>query len=688
MAILEAVFADKAGQTPQEVERRRRMAQALMEAGSGGPAPSSSLELAGRLAMNLMGQYQAGKAEKQDASNRTAANKALIDAVYGGSSGSAPSFNSQAAATSPSASVSGPPSTTTGGKIDPSIRSGIVQTAKSLGVDPVDLATAISYETGGTFDPTKSGPTTKYGTHRGFIQFGEPQARQHGVNWDDPINSQLGENGAVASYLRAAGVKPGMGLLDIYSAINAGGVGRYGASDAAAGGAPGTVADKVNSQMAGHRAKALAFIGEPQQVASLDPSVGMPPRTATEAVTAMGAGGSAPGSLSDEVAAYQQTPEYAARFPGRAVAPSFPGKQADDMAVAALPQPRNVGALPVPPDAQPMPQGIPAEFSGSQQLANAQGGIVPALMGGTAASPEQIAQARALGAAQPQPQPQGQDNRALIATLLGNPYTAEAGQQLLMQEMQRRQEANDPMQAMKMEEQRLRLDAMRNPKPEYDIIQDKSTGEVIAVDRNNPTAGPQVVRQGGLPMEEAPTTRTIKQPDGSEVAVQWDKENRQWVPLQAPEGGNAVQAIPKLTEQQSKDLVYYQRGEAALKNLNDLEQALTSTADSLLSGVPVIGNKMVSNEFQQADQAGRNFLASILRKDTGAAVTANEMEEYGKIFLPRPGDSPETLAQKRQARTDALQAIRSGLGVAERVLQNKQKAAPVTIDGYTIEEVD
>jgi len=122
------------------------------------------------------------------------------------------------------------------------------------------LATAISYETAGTFDPTKRGPTTQWGQHRGLIQFGEPQARQHGVDWDDPIGSQLGPDGAVASYLRAAGVKPGMGLLDVYSAINAGAPGLYNRSDANNGGAPGTVADKVNNQMASHRLKAEALM--------------------------------------------------------------------------------------------------------------------------------------------------------------------------------------------------------------------------------------------------------------------------------------------------------------------------------------------------------------------------------------------------------------------------------------------
>lgn len=142
-----------------------------------------------------------------------------------------------------------------------SLVNGIVQSAAALGVNPVDLATAISYETAGTFDPTKRGPTTQWGQHRGLIQFGQPQAQKYGVNWDDPIGSQLGADGAVVKYLKDTGVRPGMGLLDIYSAINAGGVGRYGASDANNGGAPGTVRDKVEKQMADHRKKAMALLG-------------------------------------------------------------------------------------------------------------------------------------------------------------------------------------------------------------------------------------------------------------------------------------------------------------------------------------------------------------------------------------------------------------------------------------------
>lgn len=141
------------------------------------------------------------------------------------------------------------------------LRTGIIQTAQRLGMDPLDLATIISYETAGTFDPTKRGPTTQWGQHRGLIQFGEPQAQEYGVNWDDPLASQLGEGGAVEKYFKQAGYQPGMGLLDAYSAVNAGRVGLYNRSDANNGGAPGTVRDKVEGQMEGHRAKAMALLG-------------------------------------------------------------------------------------------------------------------------------------------------------------------------------------------------------------------------------------------------------------------------------------------------------------------------------------------------------------------------------------------------------------------------------------------
>jgi hypothetical protein len=134
----------------------------------------------------------------------------------------------------------------------------IVDISHRLGINPEDLATAISYETAGTFDPWKAGPVTQHGQHRGLIQWGETQAREYGVTKDSTVPEQME---AVGRYLVKTGVTPGMKLPDIYSAINTGYVGRYGRSDANNGGAPGTVADKV-AGMGAHRLKAARLLAE------------------------------------------------------------------------------------------------------------------------------------------------------------------------------------------------------------------------------------------------------------------------------------------------------------------------------------------------------------------------------------------------------------------------------------------
>jgi hypothetical protein len=241
---------------------------------------------------------------------------------------------------------------------------------------------------------------------------------------------------------------------------------------------------------------------------------------------------------------------------------------------------------------------------------------------------------------------------------------ADPRRQLEIQNLQNQQQMA-PGQLRQQELAIKRAEQELEKKPNIEIIRDAATGEIIAVDKNNIGSGVQKLREGG-PSKDAPTTKNIKQPDGSEVAVQWNPQSRAWEPLKAPEGGNAVKAPGKLTEQQSKDLVYYDRGSQALAMLDEIgADALASTSDALKSKVPVVGNMMVSEKFQQAQQAGSNFLASILRKDTGAAITENEQEIYGRVFLPRPGDGPAVLSQKTAARRQAMDAIRNGLGPAE-----------------------
>jgi hypothetical protein len=137
--------------------------------------------------------------------------------------------------------------------------------------------------------------------------------------------------------------------------------------------------------------------------------------------------------------------------------------------------------------------------------------------------------------------------------------------------------------------------------------------------------------------------------------------------------GTGSQAGKPLTEGQSKDTVYATRAEGALPTLDQFESALTGIGDVALGADPTgfIRGRLQSNEYQLARQAGDEFLQAVLRKDTGAAITAQEQELYGKTYLPQPGDSPDVIAQKRQSRRRALEAIKAGLPPSAIVAQER-----------------
>ena len=74
-----------------------------------------------------------------------------------------------------------------------------------------------------------------------------------------------------------------------------------------------------------------------------------------------------------------------------------------------------------------------------------------------------------------------------------------------------------------------------------------------------------------------------------------------------------------------------------------------------------LGREYQDPLYQQAQAAGTEFLHAILRKDTGAAITQEENDQYGKVYLPQLGDSPEVLKTKKAARKRAIIALEAGM---------------------------
>jgi hypothetical protein len=134
------------------------------------------------------------------------------------------------------------------------------------------------------------------------------------------------------------------------------------------------------------------------------------------------------------------------------------------------------------------------------------------------------------------------------------------------------------------------------------------------------------------------------------------------------QGGN----IKPMTDAQSKDTVFSVKAAGALPIINKYGNALTSFPESAADYLPGgVGNYFKSKEYQQAEQAGDEFLAAILRKESGAAISIPERNEYGKMYLPRPGDGPEVLAQKEASRQRALDAIKAGMTPQAILAQEK-----------------
>ena len=129
-------------------------------------------------------------------------------------------------------------------------------------------------------------------------------------------------------------------------------------------------------------------------------------------------------------------------------------------------------------------------------------------------------------------------------------------------------------------------------------------------------------------------------------------------------GGPADPSNPKnMTDSQRQAGLYARRAEQADKDILALGDYTPSVKDSISSGLPG-GNFIVSDQYQQNDQAKRNFLNAVLRRESGAVIGPSEFESADRQYFPAPGDSAEVKAQKKRNRALAIAGIKEAAGGA------------------------
>lgn len=147
-----------------------------------------------------------------------------------------------------------------------------------------------------------------------------------------------------------------------------------------------------------------------------------------------------------------------------------------------------------------------------------------------------------------------------------------------------------------------------------------------------------------------------------------------------------------MSEASSNALQFAMRMEDSGNILNKFEQQGTQFYQSIVSDIPLAGNYLRSAEYQQYDQAKRNFINATLRKESGAAIAASEFENAEKQYFPQPGDSAEVIAQKRRNREMAMRTMAETVPgfkeYRERILKNVNATAPIdtTTETKTIKQ--
>ena len=144
-----------------------------------------------------------------------------------------------------------------------------------------------------------------------------------------------------------------------------------------------------------------------------------------------------------------------------------------------------------------------------------------------------------------------------------------------------------------------------------------------------------------------------------------------------------------LTEVQGNASMFYHRGSqanTALEGMNFQPGLMDATTAQMPGG---LGNYLISNEYQQFQVHANDFVRAALRKESGATITPEEDRMSKELWIPQPGDSPETLAAKAEARRNELEgmAVAAGPGL-QRLPQQQQQTAPAQTRIPTPADVD
>lgn len=216
--------------------------------------------------------------------------------------------------------------------------------------------------------------------------------------------------------------------------------------------------------------------------------------------------------------------------------------------------------------------------------------------------------------------------------------------------------------------------------PKYRAPIEIDTG--TAIELRDPLDPTKVLQR--IPKSQMPTAgQVVEREDGTYLV---DTRTGQARPVIGPQGQPLTGGGKPLTETQSNAVAFGARAIEANRIATELENqgvtnigATRTVAGGIVGTAPLVGERLEqgvisafnvlpgfaggpSPQQQQNEQARRNFVSAVLRKESGAAISPKEYAEEERKYFPQLGDSPAVIKQKQDARKLAIQALEAQAG--------------------------
>ena len=226
--------------------------------------------------------------------------------------------------------------------------------------------------------------------------------------------------------------------------------------------------------------------------------------------------------------------------------------------------------------------------------------------------------------------------------------------------------------------------------PKRDVVLQNQGGQTVAIDKSKLKGGETfaqtmtpaeianlgiargnlAVAQGGLGLRQQEFARSaFDRVDTPEGFFNVPKGGGVAVPVMGP-SGQLKGASGAPTEGQSNAAGFAQRMELAQSIFEKLPAgSQPGMGTRVAEAVPFVGGALARGVVQSADtqmydQAAQDWIRAKLRKESGAAIGADEARQEYATYFPMVGDTPEKIAQKAEARRVVTLGMKNAAGKA------------------------